>query len=255
MELIVLGSSGSWPSPGAATSGYLLTHDGFNLWIDMGTGTLARLQEHLSHVDVHAALITHAHPDHYVDIHTLFYARVFHPEPLPPLPVFTPSEAFDRIACAVDQRTAAAMRKTFDLREVDPGGSIDIGPFRLHTRPMRHTVPTLGLRVEAAGHVMAYTADTAPTTEIGAIARGSDLLLAEATYLEVDQRAPLHLSARQAGEFADRAATRRLVLTHMWPTVDSEAARTQAMEAFSGPVTVAVEGLRTDLAEEAGDEH
>lgn len=72
MELLVLGASGSWPAPGRATSGYLLTHEGSHFWIDMGTGTLARLQEHVSHSQIHAALISHAHPDHYVDLHMLF---------------------------------------------------------------------------------------------------------------------------------------------------------------------------------------
>ena len=62
MELLVLGACGSWPAPGRATSGYLLTHDGFNLWIDLGTGTLARLQEHITHVAVDAALISQRTP-------------------------------------------------------------------------------------------------------------------------------------------------------------------------------------------------
>src|SRR5439155_5487013 len=111
MELLVLGACGSWPAPGRATSGYLLTHDGFNLWIDLGTGTLARLQEHITHVAVDAALISHAHPDHCVDLYMLFYARSFHPGALPPLPLFMPPGAFDRIASTVTEPTAAAMEK------------------------------------------------------------------------------------------------------------------------------------------------
>jgi ribonuclease BN (tRNA processing enzyme) len=247
LELIVLGSSGSWPLPGGATSGYLLTHEGFNLWIDMGTGTLARLQKYLPHEQVDGALISHGHPDHYVDLYMLFYARSFYPEALPSMPLFMPSGCFDRIASAVSEQTAAAMRETFDLREINPGASFDIGPFRVDTRPMRHTVPTLGLRLQAGSRVLAYTADTAPTEEIRAIARESDVLLAEATYLEVDPRAPLHLSAGQAGEVAAEAGARQLILTHLWPTVDPEATRAQAMEAFGDAVTVATEGLRLDI--------
>jgi ribonuclease BN (tRNA processing enzyme) len=244
MELLVLGSCGSWPGPGRATSGYLLTHGGFNLWIDMGTGTLSRLEEHIPHHDVDAAVISHAHPDHWVDLHMLFYARSFHLEPLPKLPLFMPPGAFDRITSAVTEEVRAAMRKTFDLRETQPGASFEVGPFRVDTREMRHTVPTLGLRVQAGDKVVAYTADTAPASEIGRIANESDLFLAEATYLQRDQRAPLHLSALEAGEFAARAGVARLLLTHIWPTVDSEAAAAQAAEAFGGPVEVAVEGLR-----------
>src|SRR5439155_13382361 len=40
VELTVLGSSAAYPAAGGAASGYLLRHDGFNLWIDAGTGTL-----------------------------------------------------------------------------------------------------------------------------------------------------------------------------------------------------------------------
>jgi ribonuclease BN (tRNA processing enzyme) len=49
VQFTVLGSTGSWPSAGRATSGYLVAHEGFNFWIDLGTGTLARLQAHLAH--------------------------------------------------------------------------------------------------------------------------------------------------------------------------------------------------------------
>ena len=47
LELTVLGSSGTWPNAETATSGYLVQHDGFNLWMDAGTGTLANLQQHI----------------------------------------------------------------------------------------------------------------------------------------------------------------------------------------------------------------
>ena len=75
MELTVLGTSGTWPGPGGATSGFLVQHDGFNLWVDAGTGTFSRLQQHIAVADIHAVLVTHAHPDHFVDLYSCFYAR------------------------------------------------------------------------------------------------------------------------------------------------------------------------------------
>lgn len=221
-----------------------MAHEAFNFWIDLGTGTLAMLQEHVAHPDVHAALVSHAHPDHYVDLHVLFYARFFHPEPLRPLPLFMPPGAFDLISCTVPERTAEAMRETFDIREVEPGASFEAGPLMVETRPMHHNLTTLGLRLQVNGEVLAFTGDTGPTDEVAVIARDADLLLSEATYLEKDPRAPLHLSARQAGEFAARSGVGRLALTHTWPTVDPEAARSAAMEVFEGEVTTAAEGLR-----------
>jgi len=58
VELIVLGTGGTWPTAGGATSGYLLQHDGYNLWLDAGTGTLARLQEYVKMSEVGALVIT-----------------------------------------------------------------------------------------------------------------------------------------------------------------------------------------------------
>ncbi len=59
MELTVLGCSGTWPNADTATSGYLLQHDGFNLWIDAGTGTLANLQRHIDFGHIDGILISH----------------------------------------------------------------------------------------------------------------------------------------------------------------------------------------------------
>jgi ribonuclease BN (tRNA processing enzyme) len=35
----------------------------------------------------------------------------------------------------------------------------------------------------------------------------------------------------------------KLVLTHIWPTLDREVSRQQAAEEFAGPIDVAVEGV------------
>ena len=47
VRLTVLGSQGTWPGASRECCGYLVSAHGFNLWLDAGTGTFARLQEHL----------------------------------------------------------------------------------------------------------------------------------------------------------------------------------------------------------------
>ena len=75
MELTVLGSSGTWPGPGRATCGYLVSHDGAHLWLDAGSGTFARLQERIRVDQMTAIVISHGHPDHFSDMLMCFYAR------------------------------------------------------------------------------------------------------------------------------------------------------------------------------------
>jgi ribonuclease BN (tRNA processing enzyme) len=247
VELRVLGASGSWPAPAQPTSGYLVTESGFALWLELGTGTFARLQEVMSPLDIGALVVTHGHPDHFVDLYAAFYQRFFHPDRLPPLPLFCPPGLFDAVTCHAPSSRAQEMRAIFDVREVAPGQSVEIGPFSCSTYGMRHDPTTIGLRVRAGDHTLAYTADTGPTEDILSLADGADVLLCEATWLDGQGRAPNHLSAREAGEFGRRAGAGSLVLTHLWPRFDPEDARREAERSFGHDVLVAHSGLAIDV--------
>lgn len=245
MELVVLGSDGTFPGPGGAASGYLLRQDGFALWIDLGSGTLANLQRHLGISDVGAVVVSHAHPDHLVDVFAYFYARQYGSgEPLLPIPLLAPPGVFDRMRALLSGAGAEHLAASFDLTEVEPGGSFEAGPFRVRTALMAHPVPTVGMRVEAGGGVLAYTADTGATPAVVELGREADVLLSEASWQgdAADHPTDLHLTARQAGEYARRAGARRLVLTHIWPMLDPERSGEEAAEAFGEEIGLAAQG-------------
>ena len=248
MNLTVLGAHGTWPLAGGATSGYLVRHDGFSLWVDCGSGTMANLQKHVGMFDVDAVAISHVHPDHLVDLYAYFFARVYSPETPGKRPLFTPPGLLEQFVVMLQDTAMEEMRTTFDLVTVEPGESFEAGPFRVETRPMAHPVPTLGMRIAADGAVLAYTADTGPTDEIVPLASGADLLLAEATWQDDhEETAPIHLTARQAGEIAARADARRLVLTHLRPHLDWDKSQEDASSAFDGEVSLAAEDLSMEI--------
>jgi len=250
MELTVLGASGTWPTSGGATSGYLLRHDGFNLWVDAGTGTLANLQKHVEIGDIHAILISHEHPDHFVDLYPCFYGRHYGELGAPHLPLFASSAFFPLIAGVLSIDSRVVMAVAYDVHGVEPGDGFEIGPFRVKTEPMAHLgLKALGFRIEAGGVVLAYSGDTGPTHHLEELARGADMLLSEATWQDRDDLAPFHLSSRQAAVHARKAGAGRLVLTHIWPSLDRETSKAQAAEEFDGPIDVAVEGLRLKVGE------
>ena len=94
--------------------------------------------------------------------------------------------------------------------EFAAGDQFDVGPFQVRTWPLPHWVPNAGVRLAAAGRVLAYTGDTGPSPAIAELARGADLFLAEASYpTQVPADAAAYLSsARQAGEDAAAAGRR-----------------------------------------------
>jgi ribonuclease BN (tRNA processing enzyme) len=54
---------------------------------------------------------------------------------------------------------------------------------------------------------------------------------------------PFHMSSRQAADHARESGAGRLVLTHIWPTLDREVSIEQAAEEYKGPIEAAVEGM------------
>ena len=128
--------------------------------------------------------------------------------------------------------------------------TVDIGPFRAHTRLLPHWVPNLGVRLSAGGRSLVYTGDTGPSPVVAELATGADLLLAEATHLSEPPPdvAPYLSTAALAGSHAAAAGVGRLLLTHLWPGTPPSDAMAAAATAYSGPIGVATADLVVDLA-------
>jgi ribonuclease Z len=85
--------------------------------------------------------------------------------------------------------------------------------FRIFASPVRHLIPTIGVRIEAAGGgTLAYSCDTAPCEEVVDLGSGADILIHEAAGSFRG-----HTSASQAGSIASRAEVDSLYLIHYNP--------------------------------------
>jgi ribonuclease BN (tRNA processing enzyme) len=241
VRLTVLGSQGTWPGAARECCGYVVTSEGFHLWLDAGTGTFSRLQEHLPVGDLGGMLISHGHADHFLDIIPAFYARHYGRLGDPGLPFYSPPGFTDLAALLVAEAGRNVMAQAYDFSQIGHGQIFEIGPFRVTPYEMTHIgVPSLGYRIEADGKVLAYTGDTGPCVNAIEMARESDLFLCEATYQNDSQLTFFHLSARQAAEHAESANAGRLVLTHTTPNLDLGVSLEQAAEGFNGSIDMAV---------------
>ena len=256
MKLTVVGCSGSFPSPESPASCYLVEADDadgrtWRVVLDLGSGALGPLQRHTRLDAVDAVVISHLHPDHFSDICGLYVARRYAPAaaatvPSERLPVYGPTGTADRIRQAYGG-DAAGLDDTFDVRPLDPARPVELGPFTLTPYRVEHPVEAYGVRVEAhAGprtEVLAYTGDTDSCDALLPLAKGADLLLAEASYQEGwDTARGVHLTGLRAGQAAADAGCRRLLLTHVPVWTDPQVVLAEARSAFPGVVELARPG-------------
>ena len=232
LTLTVLGCSGTYASPGNACSGYLVSDGSTTVWVDAGSGTLANLQRHVALDGIDAVVLSHEHPDHWTDLEGFFNVCRFvtHKKGLP---VYAPP--------GLRQRTYNHDESPyFEWREIKDGAEASVGGLVFTFSRTDHGPETLAMRIDGRGRSIGYSADTGPKWSLGALGPGLDLALCEATFLSEQEGQAQHLSGRQAGRSANEAGAKRLVLTHIWPSIDKERSRAEAADAYGGPVDVAV---------------
>jgi ribonuclease BN (tRNA processing enzyme) len=249
MRLTVVGCAGSFPGPDSAASCYLLEADGFRLVIDFGNGSLGALQKYIGLFDVDAVCLSHLHADHCVDLYSYSIARTYSPAgPQPPIPVYGPAGTAERIGLIHGPIAEDGLMKRFTFETLEPG-RVTIGPFDVTLAHMNHPVETFAFRFTHGDRTLVYTGDTGETEAVPALAADADVFLSEAAFLDGPNLVrDIHLTARQAARYASQAGVGRLVLTHLQPWNDRDAAREEAASAFPGAQEIASAGQVIDLA-------
>lgn len=248
MRLTVIGCSGSYPGPDSPASCYLLEADldgrTWRVVLDLGNGALGALQRYVDPLDLDAVLLSHLHADHCLDLCGYYVLRKYHPDGTPPrLPVYGPTGTAGRMARAYDLPEDPGMNLEFDFRTWAPGEPTRVGPFTIQPILVEHPVEAYGLRVSAGGSLLAYTGDTARCSQLESVARGADLLLAEASFRDGDANPPgIHLTGGDCGRLARDADVARLVVTHVPPWHDPKEMLTAAQEVWDGAAELARPG-------------
>jgi ribonuclease BN (tRNA processing enzyme) len=233
VKLTIVGCSGSGPGPKSPASCYLVEHDGFRLVLDLGNGSFGTLQGIVEPDTIDALYITHLHADHCLDIAPfVVWHRYSGRSSGRPIPLHGPAGAAERLALAYDGEDAD-LTDVFDFSVVTPGERT-IGPFEVETVRTAHPVECNAIRLTAGGRSLVYTGDTGASQRVVDLARGADVLLAEAAHAPgPDLPTGLHLTGREAGEHAAAAGVGRLLITHVPSWVDEIGQLVSASAVFS----------------------
>jgi ribonuclease BN (tRNA processing enzyme) len=257
MRVTVLGKSPSWQDAGGACSGYLVQEQDFALLVDCGNGVFSKLRRFCDYVDIDAVVVSHLHADHVLDLVPFSYALTYAPRQQPVAVAGWPGtaeparphlwapvgagDAFRQIVGCWGNEDL--IDKAFQLHEYDAPDELQVGPFRIRFCEMPHYMPSYAIDLSANGSRLTYSADCAPNEELVGFARGTDMLLIEATLPRPERHGVRgHLTPEEAGEHGRRAGARRLVLTHFSDELDADWARSEAHDSFGGPVELAAEG-------------
>lgn len=239
MKLIVLGNYGPYPKAGGACSGFLLDSGEHKILIDCGSGVVGRLLQFAEVEELSAVLLSHLHSDHSSDMLTLGYAANAKDRKgllASPIKVYAPQEP-------TSEYSRIAERGVFEMQPIKNDLELNFGELRVTFRQMKHGFENYAMCFEKGNRKFVYSGDTMPNEELVEFASHADLFLCEAGLLEREDKCvrAMHMTAKEAGEIAERAHAKRLLLTHFLPDTKIDNYVNEASSVYNGIMEIAGE--------------
>ena len=252
MELIVIGAGPAYTDRrGAAAASYLVRAEGAALLLDLGQGSFPNLAATIDPSELAAIVVSHLHPDHFVDLVPLRHYLRYEFDPPRRVRVLGPAGLAGRLdALHAMPGFAAAGLDVARLAAMQP-----IGPFAVMALLVHHTDESYAFRVSlaagsgaATGPGLVYSGDCSRAEDLVPLIRPGDTLLAEASFGAGPVRSGAeHLTAADAARAASAGRAARLLLTHIQMGYSRADALAAAQAAFSGSVQLVTEGDRFEI--------
>jgi ribonuclease BN (tRNA processing enzyme) len=251
VEITIVGSGTVVPRPERRQSCVVVRTDGGEMLVfDLGAGAVrGMVAAGLDPFATDRLFFTHFHPDHTLDAANLLFAMNYGTDRprTRPLPVTGP-EPFESFWSSIMDVWGEWMSGGYPIltRELphtcDSPLELD-GGRRLTWAPAAHRPESISYRLDGENGAFVYTGDTEYSSAVVDLARGADTLLIECSTPD-DAPVPGHLTPSGVARTAHEAAVRRVVLTHLYPTVDDGRLPEEVQNGFDGEVVVAHDGLR-----------
>lgn len=250
-QLTILGSSNAVPSLNHENTHMVLEENGGLILIDCPGNPIVRLmQVDLNPLDLEHLVLTHFHPDHISGAPSLIMQSWLLGRKKP-MTIHGLGYTLDRFIKIMELYEWHSWPGLYPVnfheipeREFSP--VLATKTLRLFASPVKHIVPTIGLRFEflMSRKVLAYSCDTEPCQAVERLAHQADLLIHEATGANNG-----HSSAAQAGKIASDTSAKKLALIHYatGSKADPLSLLEEARQTYTGEVMLADDFSRFDF--------
>jgi ribonuclease BN (tRNA processing enzyme) len=247
MQLTVVGAGPAYTDRADASGACYLVSDGdTHVLLDLGQGSFVRVFRYLAPTDLAAVIVTHLHPDHFVDLVPFRHYLRYEFEPPRRLRVLGPTALGRRLDALHDEPGFAAA--ALDIERLGEQ-THRIGSLSVEARLVAHTDESYALRVApATGPGLVYSGDCGRAGDISPLVRPGDTLLAEVSFGPGPvPDGVLHLDGPAVGRLAAETGPGRVLLTHLQMGHDPGETLAATGARFAGPVAFVWPGDRTDV--------
>jgi len=222
-KITVLGNGTAVPELGTDTASIMVNDD---IVVDTGWSIVSNLKSNgVDPLQIKYLLFTHLHHDHYLSLPSLLFYWFMEKKDLSELKIIGPDED---VQAVVDQAMEFLVlggkyytdRNAPTVIPLKPGTAFETEAFVVDTYPTVHTAQSMAYRFtnKLTNKTFTYSGDTAFHPPVADFAKGSSLLIHEATLgpKAVDQQnnSGLHSGALDAANIAQMAEVPSLLLVH-----------------------------------------
>jgi len=239
IKLTFLGTASAVPNKNHQNTHMIFETQGRTILVDCVGNPVVRLEQaEIDPLSITDLILTHFHPDHVSAVPLLLMDLWLMGRELP-LYIYGLTSVIERIKNMMDLYEWRNWDGFYPVKFIElPGDEqvtlIDQRELKVTASPTCHMVPSMGVRIQVLEGTLTYSSDTSPCDTLLNLARGSNILIHEAT-----GEGTGHTSPEQAGQIAQQADVNTLYLIHYPPSCDIDEWVARAQRNFSGEVKAA----------------